>query len=259
MKTAAAEYDFPVSLTPVFATSGKAKVAMPNKLAVIRTDTDAPLGIVSDKYSLLKHSDVIDGFREALSGQKFTEQISLQRGGAQLFAKYTLKGVDAEVQKGDVVGMQLLARNSYDGSTQLHLSLGSLRLVCQNGMVISKSFIDFSHKHIGTDFKLDIIEVKESITTMISRFQETVPQMQIMTKTKVKTDEEILFDAKVLKLPSYIVDEAHQEYKRANDKTLWGYYNSLTFAVTHKMRKEAPVLSSYYSAMAWDIATKQLS
>jgi hypothetical protein len=250
-------YDFPVELRPVFTTSNKTKIEMPRKLAVVRTDTDTSLGIVSDKYAFLKHADVISGFREALSGQKYSEDISLQRDGAQLFVKYTLKDVQAEVQKGDIVGMQLIARNSYDGSTQLHLSLGSLRLVCGNGMVVTKSFIEFSHKHVGETLALNVGDVKQSIDGMIAKFQTVLPFMQNMSRTTLAKDDTELFDAKKLKLPGYLVEEAKQEYTRAKDNTLWGYYNSLTFAITHKMRKDAPALESYYSALAWDIASKE--
>lgn len=230
---------------------------MPKKLAVVRTDTDTPLGIVSDKYAFLKHSDVIDGFRKALTGQEYTEAITLQRDGAQLYAKYTLKGVEADVQKGDLVGMQLLARNSYDGSAQLHLSLGAMRLVCKNGMVMTKNFIEFSHKHIGTGLTLDVTEVRENIDVMMARFKESIPHMQNMSRTKLAKAEDELFN-KNLKLPAYLIEEAQESFKANGDDTVWGFYNALTFAITHKMRKEAPALATYYGQLAWSAAFREL-
>ena len=254
-------YDFPVEFAPVFTTgtlAGKEiKIAMPKKLAVVRTDTNQSLGIVSDKYAFLKHSDVVDGFRKALAGQEFTESINLQRDGAQLYAKYTLKGVSADVQKGDLVGMQLTARNSYDGSAQLHLSLGAMRLVCKNGMVMTKNFVEFSHKHIGTALTLDVAEVKSNIEMMMARFKESIPHMQNMSRTNLHKAEDELFN-KNLKIPTYLLEEAKESFKTNGDSTVWGFYNALTFAITHKMRKEAPALATYYGQLAWSAAFREL-
>lgn len=250
------EYDFPVELMTITAEKG---ISIPNKLAVVRTDTNTPLGLVSDKYAFLPHKEVVEGFRSALEGQKFVEKIQLQKDGAQLFAEYTLPGVEAEVEKGDVVGMKLLARNSYDGTAQLHMSLGSVRLVCKNGMTMTRNFIEFSHKHIGDDLRLDVGEVKTNIDKMISRFQSTIPHMQKMSRMTLTVPEDTLFDPKKVKLPAYLLKEASDEFRKAGDKTVWGRYNAFTFAITHKLRKEdANNLQNHYSGIAWDIAMKDL-
>lgn len=250
------QYDFPVELMPITAQGG---ISIPNKLAVVRTDTNRPLGLVSDKYAFLPHKEVVDGFRSALKGQKFQEKIYLQKDGAQLFAEYTLPGVEAEIEKGDMVGMKLLARNSYDGTAQLHMSLGSVRLVCKNGMTMTRNFIEFSHKHIGDDLHLDVGEVKDNIDKMITRFQSTIPHMQKMSRLKLTVVDESLFDPKNVKLPAYLLKEASEEFQKAGDKTVWGKYNALTFAITHKLRKEeAPTLQNHYSGLAWEIAMKDL-
>lgn len=260
MKTAES-YSFPVELHPIKTQQTSLKnpgVEIPGKLAVVRTDTMTPLGIVSDKYAFMEHKVVVDGFRKALKGQEVKESISLQRNGAQLFMKYTFPRVQGEVQKGDIVGMQLLARNSYDGSSKLQLSLGAVRLVCENGMVMNKSFMEFSQKHIGQDSTLEIEEVSDKIGALVHKFEEVMPLMTQMSRKKMADDEK-MFDPKKLKLPSYLMKIAEEEYNRAGDKTVWGFYNGLTYAITHKMRKESPGHAEHYGNIAWSLATRELA
>lgn len=251
-------YDFPVELKEI-KTSDSSGIAILGKRAVIRTDLNIPLGVVSDKYAVLEHKNVINGFRQALEGQDFKENISLQRDGAQLYATYTLKDVQAEVKKGDFVGMQFTARNSYDGSTQLRMSLGAIRLVCQNGMTITKNFIEYSQKHIGTDMKLDVMEVQAEIEKLTSQFKRIVPSMTAMADKVMTKPVELLFDKKSVNLPAYLLKEAQDEFNKAGGNTLWDYYNSLTFAVTHKLRKDTPGLEAYYSQAVWKLAEAELA
>jgi len=250
-------YDFPVEFHPIKTTQTSLHnpgFVIPGKLAVVRTDTNTPLAIVSDKYSFIEHSKVVDGFRSALGDTYSEEKISLQKDGARLFLKYTMK-IQDEVKTGDLVGMQLLAKNSYDGSSQLQLSLGAIRLVCQNGMVINKSIVEFSQKHIGHSYTLDRGEVEEKISLLVTNFKKIMPVMQTMTVTKVNRAADEMFTPENLKLPAYIVASAKEEYLREGDDTQWGFYNSLTYAITHKMRKESPGLSEHYGNIAWDLAT----
>jgi hypothetical protein len=253
-------YDFPVEFHPIKTTQTSLKnpgVVIPGKLAVVRTDTNEPLAVVSDKYTFIEHSKVVEGFRSTLGKTYSEEKISLQKNGARMFLKYTMKRQD-EVKTGDIVGMQLFAKNSYDGSSQLQLSLGAIRLVCQNGMVINKSIVEFSQKHIGHQSNIDKGELEEKISLLTTNFQKIMPVMQSMTAKKIEKTPDDLFKSEYLKLPTYISKIAQEEYTREGDESVWGFYNSLTFAITHKMRKESPYLAEHYGNLAWDIASQQL-
>lgn len=250
-------YDFPVELATL--TAGETNIVIPKKFAVIRTDTNEPIGIVSNKYAVLRHAEVVEGFRSALEGQNYTEKIRVLKNGAQLFAEYTLKDVQQEVERNDVIGMKFTAKNSYDGSTELQMNLGAVRLVCTNGMVVTRNVVEFSHKHIGNSIHLDVAEVRKNFAIMVGRFEQTIPHMQQMSRTKIDIAMDQLFDPEKIKLPAYLLKEAELEYKKAGDKTVWGHYNALTFAITHKIRNEDSVeLQNQYGALAWDVASKEL-
>lgn len=239
-------YDFPVSLAEVKTNN----IIIPNKLAVIREDTQQPIGLVSNQYSLVKHSDAIDCFRDALKGNEYEEKIELTKNGAQLFGLYTLNSVQIQVDKNDLVALQLIIKNSYDGTKSLQLVLGAFRLVCSNGMIIGKELFNFSQKHFSSNLP-EISNLKDNVSKMVNTFKDTLPLMQKMNKTSLKINED-LFNNKKVGIPQYLLKEAKEEYKNKDMNTIWGYYNSLTYAISHKMKKETPNTQFYYLERAWE-------
>lgn len=247
------QYDFPVELQPIYLSGDQ---VIDNKKAVVRTDTMQPLGIVSDDYGLVKHSTVIDSFREAGKGYGVEEKITLQRDGAQLFYQMTFPKIEMEVKKGDLVRMMMIAKNSYNGMNSLQVIFGAFRLVCSNGMILGTQFISFNYKHIGTvggmlDQSLTNQYI-EAYKQYIKLFGERSPMIQEMVKRPVAGDK--LFDPKVTEMPKYLMVEAENNFKEAKDQSVWGYYNSLTYAVTHKSRKENQDIYIANGIKAWKMA-----
>jgi hypothetical protein len=257
------EYDFPVALEPIFSVGNE----IPNKKAVIRCDTKMPLGIVSSQYQLLKHSDVIESFRSALSDQEHTEKIQLAKNGAQMFTTYKLSAVQYEVQKGDMVALQFVVKNSYDGTNALQIMLGAFRLVCTNGMVIGKQFFSYSQKHIGTgDGVVNGETIRTKVGSLVKQFEQVVPKLQEMSRYQMVQADDILFSPDLfdnnwegMKLPAYIVREAQLVYRQDNDHTLWGYYNAFTKVITHNDKKMSPQTVINYGKVVWDIALNTLT
>lgn len=255
------EYNFPVALMPI---ETKVKVPegitlnvdVPKYRAVVRTDTNKPLGVVSNRYELLKHDDVITGFRRALSGMDVAEKISVQNDGAKLFAHYRLNAERVEVKEGDMVALQFVVKNSYDGSNALQIMLGAYRLVCDNGMVIGKQFYTYSQKHIGSG--VDVGQLSERVGAMVSAFKDTLPTLQAMTQRNNLMTVEELFDYNKLIMPNYLADQARTEYIREGDTSVWGYYNALTYAITHGMKKQNSEAAINFGKMAWSQAQELL-
>ena len=258
-------HDFPVDVVPVFAkTSFSINEAngyreIKNRSAVVRTDTNEALGIVSTKYQLLKHADVVNGFRKALANERFTETIKVAKNGAQLYATYSLPEHMVEIRPNDHVSLQFIVKNSYDGTNSLHIMLGAFRLVCTNGMIIGKRFSTFTQKHVGSEAEaIDAGKLKGKVESITAQFQKTLPMMQTMAATPVTIDPDELFDFKQLHLPRYLVKLAAEEYTNAHDQSLWGFYNALTWAITHHMKRESPATEIGYLTAAWSAATKGL-
>ena len=249
-------YDFPVKLIPIKAEN----ILIPNKVAVIREDTSQPIGVVSSQYGLLKHQEVIECFRKALKKTKHEEKIMMTKNGAHLIATYKLPEAQMEVKKGDLVSMQFIVKNSYDGTKSFSLMLGAFRLVCSNGMIIGKEIFTYSQRHFSGNAMFGdangIIETK--IPELISHFKEALPIMKAMTKTILTESTEMLFEKETLELPKYLIAGAKDIYEKTKEKTLWEYYNSLTFAISHNLKKDSPQSQLDYTKRVWKVAMNHL-
>lgn len=248
-----ATYNFPVELQPIYLPNKK---EIPNKKAVVRTDTMDALGVVSNDYSIIKHGDVIDSFREAGKQYNVEEKITLQRNGAQLFYQMKFPKIQMEAKKGDLVQMMMIAKNSYNGMNTLHVVFGAFRLVCLNGMVLGTDFFTFHYKHIGQINQSLNGQYKEVYKQYIDLFGQRTPMIQAMTKKEAKGDK--LFDPKATEMPEYLLKEAKTSFEAGKDQSVWGYYNSLTYAVTHKRKKDNEDGFIRNGVRAWKMAEKAM-
>jgi len=252
-------YAFPVELQPIFLANGN---EITNRKAVVRTDTMKSLGIVSNDYGLVKHESVIDSFREAGKEYGVQEKISLVKDGAYLLYQMTFPKVEMEVRKGDLIKMQMIAKNSYNGNNSLTVIFGAFRLVCSNGMILGEKFLQFSYRHIGSVGGINNADTidgyRQAYTNYIRLFGERMPQITAMARQEIRSDDG-LFKKEHAYLPKYLLQEAKTSYETGQDRTVWGYYNALTFAISHKLRKPSPDLQVYYGIEAWKAAEKTIN
>jgi len=251
-------YAFPVELQPIYLADGK-QVA--KRKAVVRTDTMQSLGLVSDDYTLVPHSSVVDSLREAGKKYDIEEKFALTHDGANMFYQMQFPRVQVEIGKGDLVQMTLTAKNSYNGMNSLQIIFGALRLVCLNGMVVGTEFLQFTYKHVGTmggfiDGEL-VEKYQVAYSNYIKLFGEKAPMISQMAKTNVNAEG--LFAKEAVNLPTYLLDEAKTSYETEKDKSLWGYYNSLTYAITHKAKTKNPGSQIWMGGTAWNKAEQLLN
>ena len=114
--------DFPVALEPVYRKNGSF-VEVPNRLAVVRTDSGATLGIVSRRYKLVTHQDLLEIVAEAtktLDVGPVPRGIYVDRGGARMRALFKFPALARPVIKGDEICPCLTIQNTYDATTRLY-------------------------------------------------------------------------------------------------------------------------------------------
>lgn len=258
-------YNFPVEMVPIEALrpvdggKGREHIAIPKRFAVVRTDTLKPLGVVSDKYGIVTHGAMIDGFRKAVAGQNVEEKISLTHGGAKLAMKMTFADVRIKVDNGDEVAMQLIAKNSYDGTNALTILFGAFRVVCSNGMIIGRKFIHFSRKHVGDAAEVRVEEIVKQVGMLTEAFERTGPMLKQMAGAGLKNTVEDFFSPKRLRLPEYLAAAARTSFEGGKDQTVWGAYNTLTSVITHSMKEDATEDTRIrYGRNAWEAARREI-
>lgn len=231
-------YNFPVELQPIYFGDN---LEIKDKKAVIRTDTNTPLGVVSNGYGLVNHAAVVDAFREAGKKYNIKEQIALTNDGRDLYYKMLFPKVEMTVAKGDVVQMALTIKNSYSGHGSLAIIFQAMRLVCLNGMVIGSKFLQFNYRHmgeVGGFANKDMIEgASAAFKHHIKMFGEKTPVISQMAKTEFLPSD-TYFNTDFVKMPEYLLDVAQEKFENEQMLSVWGYYNSLTYAITHKQKKE---------------------
>jgi hypothetical protein len=100
-----------------------------------------PVGLVSKTYNLVQHCELIERalkWIKSVPGATVPDQIELSATAnfERILAKFDLGEGLSISPDGKPVNLQLVCRNSVDGSTAIRARLGWYRLVCSNGMIV---------------------------------------------------------------------------------------------------------------------------
>jgi len=101
-----------------------------------------PVGMVSPRYRLFQHQEVIQRVHQSLSELGIHDvpvRAMVTTEWERVFLCFDLGGLLTTSPDGYPVSLQLWVRNSMDGSAAMRMDLGWLRLVCSNGMVVGRS------------------------------------------------------------------------------------------------------------------------
>ncbi len=129
--------------------------ALEDKLVLFRSDTGAPLGVVSDSYKVVQPREVLEFFREWAQANACTiESAGVLFGGKRYFA--TAKMSDGVfVGEGDKIVPYVLLSTSADGSLATEGRITTVRVVCNNTLrLASKGASSFRVSH-RTKFDAD--------------------------------------------------------------------------------------------------------
>ena len=139
--------DWTINRAPVQYKAGKETITMPEQNVLFRSDTQAPLGVVSDRYQVVQPKDVLEFFRNiAKAGGLELSASGTIFGGKRFWATAKI-GEASPVSIKDKVGGYLLISTSADGSLSTEARLTSIRAVCNNTL-------GFARKDAKESFKL---------------------------------------------------------------------------------------------------------
>lgn len=103
---------------------------IPDQFATIRTDTNAPLGIVGKGYNILQNHEAFDFLDSlALNGAKFETAGSYGQNGAKSFI--TMSTDPMKILDDDFLPT-IMFLNSHDGSKAIQAMFISIRIFCSN-------------------------------------------------------------------------------------------------------------------------------
>ena len=132
----------PVEFTRPGADGTSHSDTVPGQRVLYRSDTAAPLAVVSDRFKVVQPSEVLDFFKGVVghAGYRMDTAGSLA-GGRKIWA-LARTGQDAEVVPGDAIKGYLLLATACDGSMSTTATFTSVRVVCNNTLTLAAGRAD---------------------------------------------------------------------------------------------------------------------
>lgn len=224
-----------------------------DSVMLFRSDTKAPLGVVTDRYKVVQPNEVMDFYTDLVGTQGWKIDVAgCLDGGKRIWA---LAKTDAEIRvKGtiDNVETYLLLATSFDGTMATVGKFSSVRVVCQNtlSMSLNDSLAKVSVPHSAT-FNVDKVKQELGIYEAVAtQFQE---KADILANRKMNDKEAVRFIMDVLvgkdskpedlsTRSANVIKAVFNKYRGAGmgstlitaENTAWGALNSITEYITHE-------------------------
>jgi len=160
---------------------------VPNKKAIIYADDESYISTVGHRYTVIQNEQVMNKLAIALSesGLKLkgcSVDPSTSATNARNLIRINLPEHKIETSKGDTTALQIVARNSYDGSWKQMLDIGGFRMACANGQVWGDIDNICTNRHTAG---YDVAMMAEYLSHAIDVFKEMGAQWLTMKKTKL--------------------------------------------------------------------------
>ncbi|HQZ66361.1 MAG TPA: DUF932 domain-containing protein [Planctomycetaceae bacterium] len=172
----AAGLDYRVDLQEMTTPKG---IVVPSRKAVVRSDTDAVLGVVSDSYAPIQNRDCFSFLDSVVStGELKYHTAGALGNGEKVWMLAKLPGEIRLKDSEDVTEQFLLLSNSHDGRSALRVFFTPIRVVCANTLGAAErrgqgSGVSIVHKG---DVRTRTAEARE-LLGLASRFYSQTAQL----------------------------------------------------------------------------------
>lgn len=158
--------------------------------AVYRSDTSAPVGMVSSKYKLVQPAEVLEFFRDLTeSGGWHIHTAGSMRGGSTIWAMASAD-IEGNVGKNDKIKGNLLLATSLDGKMKTTAKLTSIRVVCANTLAIAlHNTNDTGTVTISHRSHFDPEAIKESLGVSVESFDYFMSQANALSEQGINVTQ----------------------------------------------------------------------
>jgi phage/plasmid-like protein (TIGR03299 family) len=185
--------DFEIKETPVrFMTESAGNLgsilSFPEQKVLYRSDTKAPLSVVSNRYQVVQPKEILEFYRDLTEISGFElETAGVLKAGRKVWA-LARTNQSATLKGNDTVNGYVLLATACDGTLATTAQFTSIRVVCNNTLAIALAngtgAVKVSH---STSF--DPVAVKAKLGISVSSFHEFMYQMKQLSERKVKSRE----------------------------------------------------------------------
>lgn len=241
--------------------------AFPEQKVLYRSDTQAPLSVVSQRYKVVQPEEVLEFYRDLTEYAGYElETAGMLKGGRKFWA-LARSGLGSALKGQDQVNAYLLLATSCDGSLATVATPTSVRVVCNNTLTIAVDGMAQGVKvpH-STEFRPQL--VKQQLGISVSQWDDFMYRMKALAERKVSQEEVVTYFQSVIcnaeaplddpsKLPNVRALNRVQKLYHGEGRgsqlctaqgTAWGLLNAITEYVDHDKRARS---NDYRMDSAW--------
>jgi phage/plasmid-like protein (TIGR03299 family) len=201
--TIAAGMDWNVNGTPVqYSTSPDSTTTFTGQQVLYRSDTNAPLSIVSDDFKVVQPAEVLEFFRDLVQIYNMKLSVAGCLFGGKRFWATAETGRAADILPGDEVRGQLVLMTGVDGTLATSAKFVSTRVVCNNTLRLAmgeKGGREARRTHRQT---FDAREVKIDLGLLDGAWDKYIQDMKTLTTIKINDDKAASFFKDLVKTPN---------------------------------------------------------
>lgn len=257
-----------IKSSPVLANAGERFVEFPDR-ALYRSDTFAPLSIVSSKYKIVQPEEVLEFFRD------LTEDLGMKLStagclfGGKKFWALADTGMAGKVLGNDEIKGNLLLTSSCDGTSPTIAQFTSIRVVCNNTLSVAlaenaKSKVGVRHR---TTFSPE--DIKKSLGLLHESWDKFMASIKVMSEAEINEAKAREFYTKILAANEAEIKDPTRGLERRVDAmielmqtgmgsemangTVWGMVNGLTEYFDHHTKArtgDAALWGSWYGGQS---------
>jgi hypothetical protein len=126
---------FPIELRPLYYKGSAALEEVPQRLAMVRTDTGKAIAVVSEWSKIVTHQSLLRAYHTAAQGLDagpMQRATYVDRGGARMRALIAFPGLAESVRERDMVCPCIVVQNTYNRSGRILIHVGAFRFICSN-------------------------------------------------------------------------------------------------------------------------------
>ncbi|SEL11924.1 phage/plasmid-like protein TIGR03299 [Atopomonas hussainii] len=241
--------------------------SFPGQKVLYRSDTKAPLSVVSQRYHTVQPRDVLEFYRDLTQASGYElETAGVLKGGRKFWA-LARTGQGAALKGNDQVNGYLLLATSCDGTLATTATPTTVRVVCNNTLSIALDGVSHAVK-VPHNTKFEPKAVKRQLGIAVSQWDDFMYRMRHLAERKVHWHEALGYFMNVLcevnhsqQLPEQLPNERAlrkvqalyegnglgSQLESANG-TAWGLLNAVTEYVDHQRRARS---NEYRMDSAW--------
>lgn len=258
--TLSKEANFDVIKKPIYWYSNndnsKSYEEINNRYALIRTDNDQCLGVVSPRYNVRKYSDLINKVNEAMhesfngnisNNVTFTDWINPSGSKFKRDVYFWDKGIPVKDNYKEKTVPHLRIYASYDSTWAEQIIFGSVYVLCMNGMVRPTWSFNVYNRHNAnktTDYTVKMFkegldaqnELGEDLFKQIQKKVTHVEVEHLFRNTLAKTKQ--VFDTSTYNDRTFVVlGDLWNKYRNSYGSNLFAVYQTATEWSSHPITR----------------------